>query len=579
MEPITLAILGVGIAGALGIGFVAGRLVTTSRARRRIEECAAELDALLDSSRAEAEAFRQEYVLVARERLHAAEAELAHRRDDLEAEKRQLADEVHDQKARQIRIRQRMDARQEKLARRLRRLENRERAVEAAADAVEALQAESDARRHEAEELRATVQQLAKQAGRRQQELAERQREIEQLDHTLGAQKERLDRLVNEHLDKLEAVTSISREEALQRLVEELEEQARLEAAGSIKDIRDEARLTANREARKIILTAIQRTAAMQTIENTVSVIQLASDDMKGRIIGREGRNIRAFEAATGIEVVVDDTPEAVILSGFDPVRREVARLSLERLILDGRIHPARIEEVVEKTRAEIEDEIVEAGERTVIELGLHGVHPELVRLVGRMKYRSSYGQNLLSHSIEVAQIASLMAAELGLDAAKARRAGLLHDIGKVVQDEVDRPHALVGMEYAQRYKEHPEVCNAIGAHHDEIEMTCTLAPLVQAADAISGARPGARREGLENYVKRLAELETLAGSFDGVQQVYAIQAGRELRVIVNHGTVSDARSASLARDISKRIEQELHYPGQIKITVIREVRNVAYAK
>ena len=337
--------------------------------------------------------------------------------------------------------------------------------------------------------------------------------------------------------------------------------------------------MTANREARKVVLTAIQRTAANHTVENTVSVVQLQSDDMKGRIIGREGRNIRAFEAATGIEVVVDETPEAVLLSGFDPVRREIAKISMERLVLDGRIHPGRIEEVVEKTRAEIEDEIVEAGEETVIELGLHGLHPELIRLVGRMKYRSSYGQNLLGHSMEVAQLASLMAAELDLDPRKARRAGLLHDIGKVVEGELESPHAIVGMELAQRYKEHPEVCNAIGAHHDEIEMTTPLSPIVQAADAISGSRPGARREGLEHYVQRLRALEDVARGFDGVQRVYAIQAGRELRVIVNHDLVSDAQADHLAREISKRVEQELQYPGQVKITVIREVRSVAYAK
>jgi ribonuclease Y len=337
--------------------------------------------------------------------------------------------------------------------------------------------------------------------------------------------------------------------------------------------------MTANREARKVVLTAIQRTAANHAVEHTVSVVQLSSDDMKGRIIGREGRNIRAFEAATGIEVVVDHTPAAVLLSGFDPVRREIAKVAMERLVQDGRIHPARIEETVEKTREEIEEEVVEAGEEAVIELGLHGVHPELVRLIGRMKFRFSYGQNLLSHSIEVAQLASLMAAELDLDPRKARRAGLLHDIGKVVEGDLESPHAIVGMEWAQRFKEHPEVCNAIGAHHDEIEMTTPLAPIVQASDAISGARPGARREGLENYVQRLKALENLARGFDGVQRVYAIQAGREVRVIVNHDLVSDARADALAREISKKIEHDLQYPGQVKITVIREVRAVAYAK
>lgn len=579
MDPITLAVLSAALLMALGIGFLGGRLLATGQLRRRLEHTASELDALLEEGRQEAEAFRQKHVLVAQERLAAAEAELARQREALEQEQRRSRQERREQAARLERTRQHLEGRHEKLSRRARRLEVREQAVEAAMAAVEALTAEANERRREAEELRATVQQMARKIAGRQQEVASREQALEAREAEVQARGEELQRLTEEQLRKLESVTSISRQEALQRLVEELETQARLEAAALIKDVRDEARLTANREARKIILTAIQRTAAMHTIENTVSVVQLQSDDLKGRIIGREGRNIRAFEAATGIEVLVDDTPEAVILSGFDPVRREVARIALERLIQDGRIHPARIEEVVEKTRAEIEDEIVEAGARAVVDLGILGMHPELVRLLGRMKYRTSYGQNLLSHSMEVAQIASLMAAELELDTAKARRAGLLHDIGKVIEGELDSPHALVGMDYAARYNEHPEVCNAIGAHHDEIEMTTPLAALVQAADAISGSRPGARREGLENYIKRLADLERLASSFDGVQQVYAIQAGRELRVIVNHGLVSDVRSAALAREISKRIEQELSYPGQIKITVIREVRNVAYAK
>jgi ribonucrease Y len=578
MDP-TSPLLWLGLLAALGAGLALGRLLALGPARRRLDEAAAELDALRHQVTDEVAAFRREHVTRAEERRLRAEEDLARQRAALDAERVAIREEAAEQKAESGRHRTRLDARQEKLARRSQRLEKRERALDAAADVLDALTADAQARQREAEELRASIQQLARQTGRRQQELAAREKEVEALTETLTTRNGRVERLAEEHVRKLESVTGISRQEALQRLIEELEEQAKLEAAAAIKDIRDEARLTANREARKVILTAIQRTAATQTIENTVSVVPLQSDDMKGRIIGREGRNIRAFEAATGIEVVVDDTPEAVLLSGFDPVRREVARLSMERLVLDGRIHPARIEEVVEKTRTEIEDEIVEVGESTVIELGLHGLHPELVRLVGRMKYRSSYGQNLLAHSIEVAQIASLMAAELGLDARKARRAGLLHDLGKVVEGELESPHAIVGMEWAQRYKEHPEVCNAIGAHHDEIEMTTPLSPLVQAADAISGARPGARREGLENYVQRLTALEKLAGEFDGVQQVYAIQAGRELRVIVNHDLVSDARAAAMAAEISKRIELELQYPGQIKVTVIREVRSVSYAK
>ncbi len=550
---------------ALGLGFVLGRLTWIGRAGRRLGEAAREAEALIDQAQQEAEAFRQQHVVTAR--------------DALEAERHRLATEAQEQKAKFRRIRHKLDARQEKLARRLKRVNQREDAVQKALDAVDALRAEADHRNTEAEELRASVQKLAKTVGSRQQEVAARERDAEALRESLAAKHVRLDRLVGEHIRKLEAVTGISKHEALERLVEELENEAKLEASAAIKEIRDEAKMTANREARKVVLTAIQRTASTHTIEHTVSVVQLSSDDMKGRIIGREGRNIRAFEAATGIEVVVDDTPEAVLLSGFDPVRREIAKVAMERLVQDGRIHPARIEEIVEKTRGEIEEDVIEAGEQAVIELGLHGLHPELVRLVGRMKFRFSYGQNLLAHSMEVAQLASLMAAELDLDPRKARRAGLLHDIGKVVEGELESPHAIVGMEWAQRYKEHPEVCNAIGAHHDEIEMTSALSPIVQAADSISGARPGARREGLENYVQRLKSLEEVARGFDGVQRVYAIQAGREVRVIVNHDLVSDARADQMAREISKKIEQDLQYPGQVKITVIREVRAIAYAK
>lgn len=431
----------------------------------------------------------------------------------------------------------------------------------------------------QAEALHQQVQTLWESLQRQQAMLDQRARELTELEQTLTQKQEELERLQEEQLRRLEQLAGMTRQEARDTLVAQMVEEAKLEAASMIKEIRDEARIKANREARKIILTAIQRTAASHAIENTVSVVNIQSDEMKGRIIGREGRNIRAFEAATGIEVIVDDTPEAVILSGFNPIRREIARLALTKLIQDGRIHPARIEEVVEKATAEIEEEILETGERTVIELNLHGMHPELIRLIGRMRYRTSYGQNLLAHSIETARIASLIAAELGLDAAKARRAGLLHDIGKVVEEDIDQPHALVGMELCRKYKEDPEVCNAVGAHHDEIEMTTLIAPIVQAADAISGARPGARREALEAYIKRLEKLETLAGSFPGVERVYAIQAGREVRVIVNHSLVSDAQAEQLAMDIARKIQSEMQYPGQIKVTVIREVRSVSYAK
>jgi len=396
---------------------------------------------------------------------------------------------------------------------------------------------------------------------------------------SLERQTAEYEELNREHVRNLERISGISRTDAERELKDRLLEEARLEAATMIKDIRDQAKLSANREARKVVLTALQRTAAGHTIENTVSVVNLDSDEMKGRIIGREGRNIRAFEAATGVEVIVDDTPEAVILSGFDPVRREIARLSLIKLIQDGRIHPARVEEVVAKVQSELEEEIVETGERTIIDLGLHGLDPELVRLVGRMRYRSSYGQNLLSHSIEVAKLSSIMATELRLDPAKARRAGLLHDIGKAVEGDLESPHAIVGMELCRRHGESDEVCNAVGAHHDEIEMTTPIAPIVQAADSISGARPGARREALESYIKRLENLEQLAGDFKGVERVYAIQAGRELRVIVNHELVQDAHAEQLASEIAKKIEDEMQYPGQIKVTVIRELRSVSYAR
>ncbi|MBR6082503.1 MAG: ribonuclease Y, partial [Salinivirgaceae bacterium] len=346
-----------------------------------------------------------------------------------------------------------------------------------------------------------------------------------------------------------------------------------------INEIMDEARLSANKEAKRIILQTIQRVASEQAIENSVTVFHIENDDIKGRIIGREGRNIRALEAATGVEIIVDDTPEAIILSAFDPVRREVARLALHQLVTDGRIHPARIEEIVAKTQKMVEEEMIETGKRTAIDLGIHGLHPELIRLIGKMKYRSSYGQNLLQHSREVANLAAIMASELGLNAKAAKRAGLLHDIGKVPDDEPELPHAILGMNLAEKYKEKPDICNAIGAHHDEVEMSTLIAPIVQICDAISGARPGARREVVESYIKRLKELEDLALSYPGVLKTYAIQAGRELRVIVGSEKVSDAEAESLSFDIAKKIQDEMTYPGQIRITVIRETRAVSYAK
>jgi ribonuclease Y len=395
----------------------------------------------------------------------------------------------------------------------------------------------------------------------------------------LKKRKEEVETKHNEIVGQLERIAGLTASEAREQLVEALKSEAQTQASSHIKDIVAQAKLTATKEAKKIVIETIQRTAAEHAIENCVSVFNIESDDIKGKIIGREGRNIRALEAATGVEIIVDDTPEAIIISGFDPVRREIARLSLHRLVADGRIHPARIEEVVAKTRKNIEEEIVEIGERTAIDLGIHGLHPELIRMVGRMRFRSSYGQNLLQHSREVANLCATMAAELGLNVKHAKRAGLLHDIGKVTPDEPELPHAIIGMELAKKYKEHPDVCNAIGAHHDEVEMTAMVSPLVQACDAISGSRPGARREIMESYIKRLKELEETAVSFEGVNQCYAIQAGRELRVMVDADNVSDEKASQISYDISQKIEKEMQYPGQIKITVIREMRAISYAK
>lgn len=414
---------------------------------------------------------------------------------------------------------------------------------------------------------------------REKQDLDNQREKLEQLTELNEKRSAELEQLNARKIKQLESLAEMSAEEARKQLVDSMTKEARSQAMMYIKEIVDEAKMTASKEAKKIVIQTIQRTATETAIENTVSVFNIESDDVKGRIIGREGRNIRTLEAATGIEIIVDDTPGAIILSGFDPVRREIARLSLHRLVTDGRIHPARIEEVVEKTKGQIEDEIIETGERTVIDLGIHGLHPELIRMVGRMKYRSSYGQNLLQHSREVANFAATMASELGLNAKLAKRAGLLHDIGKVPDDNPDMPHALLGMQLAEKYKEHPDVCNAIGAHHDEIEMTSLLSPVIQACDAISGARPGARREIVENYIKRLKELEDLALSYPGVEKTFAIQAGRELRVIVESEKISDEQANILSADISNRIQTEMIYPGQIKVTVIRETRAVAYAK
>ena len=391
--------------------------------------------------------------------------------------------------------------------------------------------------------------------------------------------KHEAEKLHASQVQQLEKIAGLSAEQAKNELVEALKAEAQNQALSQMKYIIDEAKLTATRDAKRMVLQTIQRTAAEQAIENTVTVFHIDNDEVKGRIIGREGRNIRALESATGIEIIVDDTPEAIILSGFDPIRREVARLSLHRLVSDGRIHPARIEEVVEKTRNDVEQEIIEIGQKTVVDLGINGLHPELIRMVGRMRYRSSYGQNLLKHSREVANLCAIMATEFGLNAKMAKRAGLLHDIGKVPDDDPETPHALLGMKLAEKYGEHPDVVNAIGAHHDEIEMNNLISPIIQACDAISGSRPGARREDSEAYIKRLVDLEKLAVGFDGVDKAFAIQAGRELRVIVNSDILDDKQADLLSFDISQKIMKEMIYPGQIKVTVIRERRAVAFAK
>lgn len=425
-------------------------------------------------------------------------------------------------------------------------------------------------------------QQLNQQQGelsRRKKEIDAAKTALDAKEHLVNTRSEEVEQMRKNAQEELERVSGLSAEEAKEKLIESLKDEAKSAAAGYINDIMDDAKLTASKEAKKIVIQSIQRVATEAAVENSVTVFHIDNDEIKGRIIGREGRNIRALEAATGIEIIVDDTPEAIVLSGFDPVRREIARLALHQLVVDGRIHPARIEEVVAKVRKQVEEEIIETGKRTAIDLGIHGLHPELIRMVGKMKYRSSYGQNLLQHSRETANLCAVMASELGLNPKKARRAGLLHDIGKVPDDEPELPHALLGMKLAEKFKEKPEICNAIGAHHDEVEQTSLLAPIVQVCDAISGARPGARREIVEAYIKRLNDLEQLALSYPGVLKTYAIQAGRELRVIVGADKISDEETDKLSNEIARKIQDEMTYPGQVKITVIRETRAVAFAK
>ena len=448
------------------------------------------------------------------------------------------------------------------------------------------LEKQVSARNSKIQSVEAKLKQRELNLNQRQEDLQRKNSEVDAVKENLAAQlelvdkkKQDLEKLHQREIEHLETLSGLSAEEAKERLIESLKDEAKSEATSYINEIMEEAKMTANKEAKKIVIQSIQRVATETAIENSITVFHIESDEIKGRIIGREGRNIRALEAATGIEIVVDDTPEAIVLSGFDPVRREIARLALHQLVQDGRIHPARIEEVVTKVRKQVEDEVVETGKRTVIDLGVHGLHPELIRIIGKMKYRSSYGQNLLQHARETANLCAVMASELGMNPKKAKRAGLLHDIGKVPDEEPELPHALYGMKLAEKFKEKPDICNAIGAHHDEVEMTSLLAPIVQVCDAISGARPGARREIVEAYIKRLNDLEQLAMAYPGVTKTYAIQAGRELRVIVGADKIDDKQTENLSGEIAKKIQDEMTYPGQVKITVIRETRAVSYAK
>lgn len=441
-------------------------------------------------------------------------------------------------------------------------------------------------KKRELQKNEAKVTQLQQQVNQQKDEVQRKAKEVQTAQQRIDAQQEaltkrkgELDKIYEEESKKLEAISGLSAKEAKDQLIELIKEDAQAEAMVYVKEVTEDAKMSANQTAKKIVLETIQRTAADVAIENTVSVFNIENDEIKGRIIGREGRNIRALESLTGVEIIIDDSPDAILISGFDPIRREIARLSLQKLVTDGRIHPARIEEVVHKVEKQVEQEIIETGKRTVIDLGLHNMAPDLIKMIGRMKYRSSYGQNLLQHSVETAKLCSTMAAELGLNPKAAKRAGLLHDLGKVAENEDELPHAILGMKVAEKFKEKPEICNAIGAHHDEIEMDNLISPIVQVCDAISGARPGARREVVEAYIQRLNKLEDMAMSYSGVVKTYAIQAGRELRVIVGADKVSDAEADRIAYDLSKQIQTEMTYPGQIKITVIRETRAVSYAK
>ncbi|TYZ06892.1 ribonuclease Y [Hymenobacter lutimineralis] len=552
---------------ALAVGFVLGRLLAGKARQDHEADAKARAQQLLQEAEQQANRIRDERIQQSKDKFRNLKQEFE---QESRRQKQALEQELTERRATVVEQEQSIKQLTQTTQKQLEQIQRKEKELDIAREKIET-QAQQQRERLDAQDEKRR-QTLENQLAKLEQREREVEEELETTRHDLGEKQ----RLVQQ---QLEAISGLTASEAREQLVESLKNEAQIQASSYIKDVVAQAKLTATKDAKKVVLETIQRTAAEHAIENCVSIFNIESDDVKGKIIGREGRNIRALEAATGVEIIVDDTPEAIIISGFDPVRREVARLSLHLLVKDGRIHPARIEEIVAKTRKNIDEEIVEIGEKTIIDLGIHGLHPELIKMVGRMRFRSSYGQNLLQHSREVANLCATMAAELGLNVKHAKRAGLLHDIGKVSTEEPELPHAILGMEMAKKYKEHPDVVNAIGAHHDEIEMTAMISPLVQACDAISGSRPGARREMMESYIKRLKQLEETAVSFDGVLQCYAIQAGRELRVMVNADNVTDDRAQELSYEISQKIEKEMQYPGQIKITVIREMRAVAYAK
>jgi ribonuclease Y len=552
---------------ALVVGIVVGRLLAGKARQDHEADAKARAQQILQDAELQATRTRDERIQQSKDKFRNLKQEFE---QESRRQKQALEQELTERRAAVVEQEQSIKQLTLTTQKQLEQIQRKEKDLEATRERIET-QAQQQREKLEAqEEKRRTV--LENQLAKLEQREQEVEQELEERTQDLNAKQQQV-------LQQLEAISGLTAAEAREQLVESLKNEAQIQASSYIKDVVAQAKLTATKDAKKVVLETIQRTAAEHAIENCVSVFNIESDDVKGKIIGREGRNIRALEAATGVEIIVDDTPEAIIISGFDPVRREVARLSLHLLVKDGRIHPARIEEIVAKTRKNIDEEIVEIGEKTIIDLGIHGLHPELIKMVGRMRFRSSYGQNLLQHSREVANLCATMAAELGLNVKHAKRAGLLHDIGKVSTEEPELPHAILGMEMAKKYKEHPDVVNAIGAHHDEIEMTAMISPLVQACDAISGSRPGARREMMESYIKRLKQLEETANGFKGVNQCFAIQAGRELRVMVDAENVTDERAAELSYEISQKIEKEMQYPGQIKITVIREMRAVAYAK